>query len=84
MADRQDAKPVPEAARDKAWAASWLELARGAETSPEFSTFVSKLHHISITMSRLSLPTLMSGFKEFSKNLGLVEMVAHCALKFCS
>lgn len=43
VAGRKDAKPVPEAAKDEAWAASWLELADGAETPPELASLSGKL-----------------------------------------
>ena len=38
VAGTEDAKPVPEAANDQAWPASWLELlAGGTETPPELA-----------------------------------------------
>ena len=41
VAGLEDAKPVPEAANDEAWAASWLELlAGGTETPPELAMLV--------------------------------------------
>lgn len=43
MAGRKDAKPVPEVAKDEAWAASWLELADGAETPPELASLSGRL-----------------------------------------
>ena len=43
VAGGEDAKPVPEAAKDEAWAASWLELAGRAETSPELAMPAGKL-----------------------------------------
>jgi len=43
VAGGEDAKPTPEAAKDEAWATSWLGLASGAETPPEMATLVEEL-----------------------------------------
>ena len=43
VAGGEDAKPTPEAAKDEAWATSWLVLASGAETPPERATLVEEL-----------------------------------------
>ena len=43
VAGRDDAKPAPEAVKDKAWAASWLELAGKAGTPPESAMLAAKL-----------------------------------------
>ena len=43
MTGGEAAKPVPEAAKDEAWAASWLELVCGAETPPEMAMLAGKL-----------------------------------------
>ena len=43
MAGGEDAKPVPEAAKDEAWAASWLGLAGGAKMPPEVTTLAGEL-----------------------------------------
>ena len=43
MAGGEDAEPVPEVAKDEAWAASWLELAGRAETSAELAMPAGKL-----------------------------------------
>jgi len=43
LAGGEDAKPTPEAAKDKAWATSWLGLASGAETPLEMATLMEEL-----------------------------------------
>ena len=49
MAGGEAAKPAPEAAKDEAWAASWLELVFGTETPPEMATLAGKLEEGRLT-----------------------------------